>query len=68
MHFYNIHVIAEYNLSGSEILCRQKHGSQDPLTIACIVNLRIYVHQHHHVHLTCILKSPHIRMGSEHNT
>ncbi len=23
MHFYSIHVIAEYNLSGSEIICRQ---------------------------------------------
>ncbi len=23
MHIYSIHVIAEYNLSGSEIICRQ---------------------------------------------
>ncbi len=23
MHFYSIHVIAEFNLSGSEIICRQ---------------------------------------------
>ena len=23
MHFYSIHVIDEYNLSGSEIICRQ---------------------------------------------
>ncbi len=23
MHFYSIHVIAEYDLSGSEIICRQ---------------------------------------------
>ncbi len=23
MHFYSIHVIAEYNLSGSELICRQ---------------------------------------------
>ncbi len=23
MHFYSIHVIAEYNLSGSEIICQQ---------------------------------------------
>ncbi len=23
MHFYTIHVIAEFNLSGSEIICRQ---------------------------------------------
>ncbi len=25
MHFYSIHVIAEYNLSGTEIICRQIH-------------------------------------------
>ncbi len=23
MHFYSIHVIAEYNLSGSKIICNQ---------------------------------------------
>ncbi len=23
LHFYSIHVIAEFNLSGSEIICRQ---------------------------------------------
>ncbi len=23
MHFYSIHVIAKYNLSGSQIICRQ---------------------------------------------
>ncbi len=27
MYFYSIHVIAEYNLSGSEIICRQIHVS-----------------------------------------
>ena len=25
MHFYSIHVTAEYNLSGSEIICRQRN-------------------------------------------
>ena len=25
MHFYSIHIIAEYNLSASKIICRQKY-------------------------------------------
>ena len=30
MHFYSIHVIAKYNLSGSEIICRQIHAYRHP--------------------------------------
>ncbi len=33
MHFYSIHVIAEYNLSGSEIICRQI------IVICCLATL-----------------------------
>ncbi len=32
MHFYSIHVIAEYNLSGSEIICRQIHDCTSVFT------------------------------------
>ncbi len=35
MHFYSIHVIVEYNLSGSEIICRQ------------ILVLCVYIEQEH---------------------
>ncbi len=43
MHFYSIHVIAEYNLWGSEIICRQIDAKHDPLhTVTLFISLCKY--------------------------